>query len=117
MDAPTTEKGSGVGPDWIGTRPSGRDSLADIRLLGRALKCGWPVPEDLKTSAVERMRLILREGKSAKGWVAATRCLLAMTTVELASIHAVLSIEQQTELRREIDALKAVVMGNQRPTP
>jgi len=96
-----------------GTRRCGRASLADLKLLRRALRAGWKIPDEAKDLAPKRMLLILEKGKSARSWIAASKTLDAMERTTLASIDTALRIEQQTELRGEIDAIKAAIAGKQ----
>jgi hypothetical protein len=56
-----------------GTRRCGRASLADLKLLRRALRAGWKIPDEAKDVAPKRMLLILEKGKSARSWIAALR--------------------------------------------
>jgi len=57
---------------------------------------------------------VLKDDKAGeRSWVAASKTLVSMTTAELASIDCVLRVEQQTELRDEIDAIKVAIAGKQ----
>jgi len=112
-DPASPDPQGGVG----GTRPSGRASLADLRLLRRAIRCGWNIPSEGKDLAPKRMVEILKDDKAGeRSWVAASKTLVSMTGATLASIDTALHIEQQTQLRAEIDAIKAAIAGKQEET-
>ncbi|MGO9108046.1 MAG: hypothetical protein ACLP9L_02325 [Thermoguttaceae bacterium] len=94
-DQPDLNKGSGVRPP-----------LAENRLLTRALRLGWPIPAEIKAQAVMRMGEILTKSKSTKAWVSAARVLVGMEHAEQSAVMTTLSVEQQTELRKRIEALE-----------
>ena len=58
-------------------------------MLTRALRLGWPVPEEAKALATERMMEILKDGKSKKASVSASRVLLSMEAAEATAVQAV----------------------------
>jgi hypothetical protein len=93
--------------------PAVRPPLAENRMLTRALRLGWPVPDDLKQLALKRMAAILENGKSVKANISATKVLLSMERAEQTAIMALLSVEAQTELKSRIEALEqGHVAGN-----
>jgi len=60
---------------------------------------------------------ILKDDKAGeRSWVAASKTLISMTGATLASIDTALRVEQQTELRAEIDAVKAAITAKQGET-
>jgi len=112
-DPASPDPQGGVG----GTRRCGRASLADLRLLRHAIRCGWNVPSEGKDLAPKRMVEILKDDKAGeRSWVAASKTLISMTGATLASIDTALRVEQQTELRAEIDAVKAAIAAKQGET-
>jgi hypothetical protein len=104
--SPDPQGGAGGASPLIGTRRSGRASLADLKLLQRALKAGWDLPDEAKKLAPERMVLILEKGKSARGWIAAAKTLDAMERTTLAGIDTALRVRAQGELEERITALE-----------
>ena len=104
--SPDPQGGAGGVSALIGTRQSGRASLADLKLLQRALKAGWEIPDKAKSLAPERMVLILEKGKSARSWIAASKTLDAMERTTLASIDTALRVRAQGELEERIEALE-----------
>jgi hypothetical protein len=88
-------------------RPGGRHKLADLRLFAYAIKQGWDVPEDLKTKATERVGGILKNAKSERSWLAATRMLVSMTTATTSAIDTALRARLQEDILERLEKLEA----------
>lgn len=102
FESPPDPQG-GVG----GTRRCGRASLAHLRLLRRALRAGWKIPDEAKDLAPKRMLEVLEDDKAGeRSWVAASKTLVSMTTAELASIDTALRVRVQGELEERITMLE-----------
>ncbi len=103
-DPASPDRQGGVG----GTRRCGRASLADLRLLRRAIRCGWNVPSEGKALAPKRMVEILKDDKAGeRSWVAASKTLVSMTGATLASIDVALRVRQQEEFDQRLAELEA----------
>jgi hypothetical protein len=100
-DLPQSEHGE---YDSMGV-PGGIDQIACGRprpdkLLERALRCGWDVPEATKKLAVVKMTTILERAKSSRALIAATRTIDAMERTNQAapaSVLAALKVAEQLE--------------------
>jgi hypothetical protein len=112
MDADTSKPTPDVG--GVGARRSGRASLADLRLIRRALLCAWPVSQSLKVKAVARLEGILDDDESGdRSAVAAVKTLVTMTGCNLGAIDAVIKVHGATELEARLDALEQAMAAEQ----
>jgi hypothetical protein len=111
---PATPDATGPIPDeGSGERPK-RADLAELRLFRMALAQSWVVPAALKEKAVGRMRGILEDEEAgARSHVAAVRTLLGMTTATTSAITAAVQVHAATELKAELDDLKARIDGKE----
>jgi hypothetical protein len=71
-----------------------RADLAELRLLGRAVKSGWRIPLATRKLAVEKLTSILATATSRKAQVAVCRVLAVMSSVEVSAIIAELRVRQ-----------------------
>jgi hypothetical protein len=102
-----TSRGEGIVPP----RPQ-RDPLAELRLFRHALAQGWSVSADLKASATGRIREILANNKAgSRAHVAATRCLLTMTSATVSSIDCAVRVRAQEDLVERLERLEAWQAG------
>lgn len=58
---------------------------ANMRLIRRAIKNRWPIPEELRAKVVEQMGLIVEMGDSDRDKVAAAKVLVAADSLNLKS--------------------------------
>jgi hypothetical protein len=91
----------------VGVRPSGRASLADMRLLRRAMRAGWTVPPEGKELAPRRMVEVLRDDKAGeRSWVAASKTLIAMDQATLASVDVALRVKAAQEIEERLGEIE-----------
>ena len=106
-DQPSPDPSGGVG-----VRPSGRASLADLRLYRRAILNGWKVPAEAKRLAPARMLEVLKDDDAGeRSWVAVSKVLVSMTGGALQSIDTALRVrtaeevdKRLAEVERKLDA-------------
>lgn len=100
----------------VGAARSARGDLADLRLVRRAIAQGWRVPKATKARAVERMTQILEcEEERARGWTAAARTLISMTTATTSAIGTAIQAHQHEVLAERVAELEERIEQQQQP--
>jgi hypothetical protein len=90
-----------------GERPR-RADLAELRLLRRALRNGWPVPAAARAKAVARMQELLDTDEAGgRAWAAAARTLVSMTRADLAAVDAAIRADVHQGLSGRVARLEA----------
>ena len=69
-------------PLFLGVLGGGcaRPGRANLRLIRRAIRAGWPIPEDKRRALVEHLEAVATAG-NARNAIAAAWCLLAADRV------------------------------------
>ena len=95
---------------------SNRPELAGNRLLTRALRLGWQIPEEAKKLALEQAMDILKTSPSTKARINASRLIVAMEQSEAVAINTAIAAQaaplERTLLRCRIDQLSRDATGD-----
>jgi hypothetical protein len=82
--------------------------MKDARLVERALRESWPVPQALRRPLVERLGKIVQDPKaSPREAVAAARALLAASRINLERLGVVARVGEIEEIAARLDELEA----------
>lgn len=87
--------------------PEGRPNLADVNLLERAVRASWDVPGEAAAVVPADLLETFRRTKSIRARVALARTMDAMLRTNLASVSAVLDVQERSELEVRLKALEA----------
>lgn len=60
-----------------------RAGKGNMRLVQRAIRNGWPIPDKMKAMVVRQMGMIVRDAESARDKTAAARVLVAADSVNV----------------------------------
>jgi hypothetical protein len=94
--------GSGGGP--------APDTARDSRLLERALREHWPIPDTLRKGLVARLAKIIADPDSSKrSVVAAAKTLATLSRGNLAAVETAIRAEQHEDLNRRLDELEQAI--------
>jgi hypothetical protein len=86
---------------------SGPSGVRDTRLLERALREDWPIPEAIRRPLMVRLaRIALDKSSSPRNAIAAARAILAASKNNLASIPIAIAAELHQETLDRISELE-----------
>jgi hypothetical protein len=82
--------------------------MKDARLVERALRESWPVPQALRRPVIERLGKIAQDpGASPREAVAAARALLAASRINLESTAVAAKLRETEKIDARLDELEA----------
>ena len=103
--------------DYGGGVSARRVSMTHTRMIERALREGWPIPDEHRPAIVSRqVRIALSKSSSPREATSAARCLVSMEQQNLERVFKVIDkvIPDQHEVRHTAEELREVVEATRR---
>ena len=115
MQFPTSEPPGGLG----GSRGEDhdellRDGIKQTRLLSRAIKLGWEIPEDLRPAIIARLTGVLRTpGLSPRELRSAANGLMATIKLEHDALDLAIRVDEHARLVARLEAVEGKLQADQ----
>jgi hypothetical protein len=90
--------------------------IRTTRLVERALRESWPIPEDLRPLLVRRLAHIVESDNSSPREVtSAAKAILSASKINLDAVGVAISAEQHEELTERLEKLEQQINSERRP--
>lgn len=89
------------------TQGEGYESLKETRLVERALREAWPIPETLRPQVIKRLgRIVRSKSASSREHISASKALLTASKINLDVVGVTIAAKEHEELEPRLAELE-----------